>query len=73
MVVPYFKDYYYAAQLRVVSCWCDEAYIARWKDIETKGEGCQIQTLQGDRELFREQRKLLDPITKFTLKTFGTG
>lgn len=32
MVVAFLKDYYYAAQLRAVSCWCDEAYIARWKD-----------------------------------------
>lgn len=68
--MPCFKDYY-AAQLRVVSWWCDEAYIARWKDIETKGEGCQIQTLLEDRELFREQGKLLDPFTKFTLNIWN--
>ena len=76
MAVPYLEDYYYAVQLRAVICWCDSNCKARWRYIETGGlagrEGFQIQTLLGDRELFRTQGKLLDTITKFTLDIWNT-
>ena len=48
MAVPSFKDYYYAAQIRAVACWCTSNYVAKWKDIKVRGDGYQIQALVGD-------------------------
>ena len=74
--MPNLEDYYYAAQLRAVICWCDSNYEASWRFIETGGltgrEGFQIQTMLGDKELFRTQGKLLDTITRFTLDIWNT-
>ena len=70
MAVPKLQDYFYAAQLRAVTCWCNREYVARWKDIEMKVEASPIQILMTDRELFKREERLLDPITKFTLWTW---
>lgn len=34
--LPCLRDYYYAAQLRPLVCWCTPSYSARWMDIELK-------------------------------------
>ena len=65
-VVPKLQDYFYAAQLRAVTYWCKRECIARWKDIEMKAEASPVQVLMTDRELFKREEGLLDPITKFT-------
>ena len=70
MAVPKLQDYFYAAQLRAVTCWCNREYVARWKDIEMKVEASPIQISMTDRELFKREERLLDPITKFTLWTW---
>lgn len=72
LAVQSFQDYYYAAQIRTVACWCNMEYVAKWKDIETNGENYQIQKLLGDKELFRTQENVLDPIIKLTLNTWNT-
>lgn len=36
MSLPNLEEYYYAAQMRSLTCWCTQGYQARWKDIETK-------------------------------------
>ena len=67
MAVRRLQDYFYAAQLRAVTCWCNGEYIARWKDIEMKVEASPVQILITDRELFKREEGLLDPIVKLTL------
>ena len=42
MAVPSFKDYYYAAKVRAVACWCNGNYVAKWKDIEIRGRAIRI-------------------------------
>lgn len=39
--LPCFQDYFYAAQLKPLICWCIPSYEARWKTLETP----QIDTL----------------------------
>lgn len=34
MGLPCLLEYYYAAQLRPLVCWCDPNYSARWKELE---------------------------------------
>ena len=34
MALPNLKEYFLAAQLRQLIYWCDEGYVARWKDIK---------------------------------------
>lgn len=52
MAVPKLQDYFYAAQLRAVFCWCNREYTARWKDIETKVQASPLQISITNRELF---------------------
>lgn len=42
MALPNLKEYFPAAQLCKLICWCDEGYVARCKDIEISI--CPIQT-----------------------------
>jgi len=35
VALPCLKDYYIAAQLRPLICWCNPKYVARWKEIES--------------------------------------
>lgn len=68
MAVPKLQDYFYAAQLRAVFCWCNGKYIARWKDIEMKEQASPLQVLITDRELFKREETMLGSISKFTLE-----
>lgn len=52
MALPCLKDYYNAAQLRPLVCWCNPDYNAKWKDIESDlVEGVPLQALIGDGNL----------------------
>ncbi len=33
-MIPCLQKYFWAAQLRLIVCWCNPEYQARWKDIE---------------------------------------
>lgn len=65
--LPHLEKYYHAAQLRYIGCWCDETYIARWKDMERRSHGHPIQNLLGDVQSYKKSKLQLDPIIKFTL------
>lgn len=48
LALPILKDYYKAAQLRPLICWCTPSYKAIWKNIEqTMGQGFPISALIG--------------------------
>lgn len=72
MALRNFKVYFHAAQLRPLVYWCDENYVARWKDVETCIPGYHIQTLLGENTIPGYIRNLIDPITIFTLETWFT-
>lgn len=68
MALPKLKEYFYAAQLRPVYCWCKPNYEARWKEIEKEVNQQPIQNIIGDKELYKKLRKNIDPITGHTLE-----
>ena len=47
--LPNLKQYFYAAQVKFLVSACCPFYQARWKDIEAKVEGFQIQAILGDK------------------------
>jgi len=67
MALPNFKLYFQAAQLRPLCLWCDNSYIARWKDIETYVPDYNVQTLLGEEGLDDTRRKGLNPIAVFSI------
>lgn len=68
MSLPSLKEYYIAAQLRPLVCWCDMEYTAKWKTIEISQSDVPIQTLLGDRKRAGNLADSLDPVTLFTLQ-----
>ena len=52
MGLPSLKEYYFAAQLRYLLCWCKPAYTAKWKEMEKGGGGHPIQNVIGDKETY---------------------
>lgn len=60
MALPNLKLYFQAAQLRPLCLWCDNSYIARWKDIETCAPDYNVQTLLGEEGLDDTLRKVLN-------------
>ena len=67
MGLPRLKEYYLAAQLRYLLCWCKPGYRAKWKDIEREFEGYPIQNVTGDKQTFNKIKHNIDPITIHTL------
>lgn len=68
MSLPNLKDYYYAAQLRPLVCWCDLQIETKWKEIESEFQGVPVQALIGKKSHFQRQIQYINPITQFTLK-----
>uniref|UniRef100_A0A671XN45 Reverse transcriptase domain-containing protein n=1 Tax=Sparus aurata TaxID=8175 RepID=A0A671XN45_SPAAU len=68
MALPNLQEYYHAAQIRPVICWCDEDYVAKWKNFEQFVHGREIQSLIGDREETLSMIEHVDTVTRFTLK-----
>lgn len=68
MALPNLKEYFHAAQVRPVLCWCDKDYMAKWKNIEQFIQGREIQSLIGDREETMSIIEQVDTVTQFTLK-----
>lgn len=67
LALPNFKDYYLAAQLRYIVCWCSTEYDSKWKRIELNySSRCQPQTRLGDKTSI--QPKYGNPIIDTTLK-----
>uniref|UniRef100_A0A3Q3ASL9 Reverse transcriptase domain-containing protein n=1 Tax=Kryptolebias marmoratus TaxID=37003 RepID=A0A3Q3ASL9_KRYMA len=67
MGLPKLREYFCAAQLRHVICWCTPDYIAKWKDMEKEFGGYPIQSVIGDEDRYERIKKNMDPITVFTL------
>lgn len=72
MSFPNLKDYYFAAQLRPLVCWCDLGVETKWKEIENKSQGIPVQALIGKKSNFQNQIQYINPITQFTLKMWFT-
>lgn len=68
MALPNLKEYFYAAQLRPIVCWCVKYYEAKWKNLEQYVQGREIQSLIGDEGEAKDLFKQVDAITQFTLK-----
>lgn len=69
--LPSLKNYYYAAQIRTLLCWCNPSYNAQWKDIETKIiPGIHIQAILPDKNLPRYIDELENPWVKSVLKVW---
>uniref|UniRef100_A0A8D0ATN1 Uncharacterized protein n=1 Tax=Sander lucioperca TaxID=283035 RepID=A0A8D0ATN1_SANLU len=51
MALPNLTEYFYAAQLRPLPCWCRPDYESKWKEMERKIQGYQTQILVGDKHL----------------------
>ena len=66
--LPNLKEYFNAAQLRYVHCWCKLDYEVKWKKMGKSFGMCPIQSIIGDRETFEKVRNQMDSITKFTLE-----
>uniref|UniRef100_A0A1A8CBK3 Reverse transcriptase domain-containing protein n=1 Tax=Nothobranchius kadleci TaxID=1051664 RepID=A0A1A8CBK3_NOTKA len=49
LAVPNLREYYIAAQLRYVICWCSTEYQAKWKKIELKYDTQPPQTKLGEK------------------------
>ena len=60
--LPCLEDYYKAAQLHFVVCWCDPIYDAKWKDIEQSQTNIPLQSILGEKSL---QKKYLNKVTKW--------
>ena len=65
--LPNLKEYFHAAQLKYVACWCRPDYTAKWKEMEKTVGSCPIQNIIGDKETFRNVTKQMDSITRFTM------
>lgn len=69
MALPNLKEYFHAAQMRPLVYWCNEEYVARWKDIELKTFLNPIQTYIGEREIpVHLKDNAMDSISKLTLE-----
>lgn len=68
LALPNLNEYYYAAQLQPLICWCVSDCATRWKEIELNIENCHVQSMIANRSMYKEKEGKLDPITKFTLE-----
>ena len=67
--LPYLYDYYCAAQLRPLVCWCTTSYKARWKDIEMTGsQGIPLASVLGDDRQIRKMKDENNPWVNTSLK-----
>ncbi len=62
MSLPNLKDYYYAAQLRPLVCWCDLQVETKWKEIESEFQGVPVQALIGKKISFSNANQILNMV-----------
>lgn len=70
--LPSLRDYYFAAQMRALICWCNPSYNAQWKNIEMKIPSIPIQAILADNNLQRYINTIDNPWVKWTLKIWKT-
>ena len=68
--LPSLKEYYWAAQLRHMVCWCNPSYDAQWKDMEEKILSIPIQAIIADSDLQGNINNIENPWVKLTLKVW---
>lgn len=68
MSLPNLRYYYYSAQLRTTTCWCDNNYEAKWKEMERECSGIPIQAVMGDHKLMTVYQVHIHPLVSFTLQ-----
>ena len=72
VALPCLKDYYTAAQLRPLICWCNPEYCARWKEIESAiSDEFPIQAAIGDKRLLNNLKELGNPWICLSLKMWN--
>jgi len=54
MALPCLEDYYRAAQLRSLVCWCDPECDAKWKDLEKSQISVPLQSILGGKTLLKK-------------------
>uniref|UniRef100_A0A3B1IMJ8 Reverse transcriptase domain-containing protein n=1 Tax=Astyanax mexicanus TaxID=7994 RepID=A0A3B1IMJ8_ASTMX len=54
MAVPCLEDYYKAAQVRFLVCWCNSDLEAKWKDLEQSQLDVPLQSILGDKNLLKK-------------------
>lgn len=69
---PSLRDYYWAAQLRPMICWCNPSYDAQWKSIEEGLTSIPIQALLADNNLTAFIKRVHNPWAKLTLRIWKT-
>ncbi|XP_032367453.1 uncharacterized protein LOC116686550 [Etheostoma spectabile] len=70
--LPCLNDYYTAAQLRPLICWCNPDYRARWKEIEgAMSDKFPIQAAIGDKDLLYNLKELGNPWICLSLKIWN--
>lgn len=69
MALPNLKEYFHAAQLCQLIYWCDEGYVASWKDIEMSTLKYPIQISIGEAETptYITDEHNFNPVISFTL------
>lgn len=71
IALPCLKDYYVSAQFRILVCWCNPEYHARWKDIEMRiSRNCPMQARLGDKRRIKEQMQQDNQWINLTLKVW---
>lgn len=71
MALPNLTEYFYAAQLRPLACWCRPDYESKWKEMEREIQGYQTQIFVGDKHLIGALRHAMNPIVAFTLEIWS--
>lgn len=51
LALPCLENYYKAAQLRILMCWCDPSFEAKWKEMDQSYFDTPLQSMLGDRPL----------------------
>uniref|UniRef100_A0A3B3HLW5 Reverse transcriptase domain-containing protein n=1 Tax=Oryzias latipes TaxID=8090 RepID=A0A3B3HLW5_ORYLA len=64
--LPSFREYYLAAQLRYIVCWCTTEYYSKWKQIELTYSKCPPQARLGEKIQIEITEQ--NPIIETTLK-----
>lgn len=69
LALPNLREYFHAAQLRHLIFWCNEGYVARWKDIEVTTPKSPLQTYIGETEIstYEQNENDTNPVVLFTL------
>lgn len=70
MALPNLKEYFHAAQIKHIVCWCDKSYEAKWKNLEQFAQKREISSLIGDADEAKDFYNHMGTITKFTLKVW---